>query len=68
MVDPPCGKKFSSRSYGLSDSFGSYIWSDKDKNVSIVLLAAGGFPIPKTLNYGKAQGEISDAVMTVLGF
>jgi hypothetical protein len=52
----------------LSDSFGSYIWSDKDKNVSIVLLAAGGFPIPKTLNYGKAQGEISDAVMTVLGF
>jgi len=67
LVDPPCGKKFSPNSFGFSDPFGSYIWSDKEKNVTIILLAAGGFPVPSTLNHAKAQGDISDAIMTALG-
>ena len=29
LVDPPCGKKFSKNSFGLSDPLGSYIWADK---------------------------------------
>lgn len=67
LIDPPCGKKFSEHSFGFSDPFGSYLWADKDKNISIILLAAGGFPTPNNLNHAKAQGEISDAIMTALG-
>lgn len=68
LVDPPCGKKFSQHSFGFSDPYGSYIWADKDKNISIILLAAGGFPVPSSLSHAKAQGEISDAIMTALGY
>ena len=46
--NPPCGSKFSDNSFGLSDSTGSYIWADKEKNVSIVLLANGQFPAGKS--------------------
>ena len=67
LVDPPCGKKFSQHSFGFSDPFGSYLWTDKDKNITIVLLAAGGYPVPNNLNHAKAQGEISDVIMTALG-
>jgi CubicO group peptidase (beta-lactamase class C family) len=68
LIDPPCGRKFSSHSFGLADTLGSYVWSDYEKNISIALLAAGGFPVPAQYNYGKMQGEISDAIMTVLGY
>ena len=61
LVDPPCGKKFSHNSFGFSDPLGSYIWADKQKNISIVMLAANGYPTLNThLNQAKAQGEISD--------
>lgn len=29
LVDPPCGKKFSKKSFGFSDPLGSYLWADK---------------------------------------
>ena len=56
LVDPPCGHKFSKNSFGFSDPIGSYLWADKDKNISIVLLAANGYPTASSLNYAKAQG------------
>lgn len=68
LIDPPCGKHFSKNSFGLSDPSGSYLWADKDKNISIILLVAGGYPTYNNLNRGKAQGEISDEIMSVLGF
>lgn len=67
LVDPPCGKKFSNNSFGFSDPKGSYLWADKDKNVTIILLAASGYPVVNSMPHGKAQGEISDEIMTALG-
>lgn len=64
--DPPCGTKFSANSFGSSDPSGSYVWADKDKNISIVLLANGQFPATK-LSPNIIQGQISDAIMTALG-
>jgi len=68
LVDPPCGKKFSKNSFGMSDPLGSYIWADKDKNISIILLAANGYPVASGISHAKAQGEISDTIMTTLGY
>ena len=68
LVDPPCGRKFSPNSFGLSDPSGSYIWADKDKNISIVLLAAGAYPQNNGINHSKAQGQISDEIMIALGY
>ena len=65
--DPPCGSKFSPRSFGMSDPSGSYIWADKNKNISIVLLANGQYPTPK-FSPNVMQGKISDAIMTALGY
>ena len=28
-ANPPCGKKFSTNSFGLADTSGSYVWADK---------------------------------------
>lgn len=56
LVDPPCGSKFSQHSFGFSDPLGSYVWADKDKNISIVLLAANGYPVPTGITHTKAQG------------
>jgi CubicO group peptidase (beta-lactamase class C family) len=56
LVDPPCGTKFSKNSFGFSDPMGSYMWADKDKNITIVLLAANGYPVPSGLSHAKAQG------------
>lgn len=66
-TNPPCGKKFSSNSFGLTDPTGSYVWADKDKNITIVLLGNGQFPGGKN-DHSEAQGKISDAIMTVLGY
>ena len=66
-TNPPCGTKFSKNSFGMSDPSGSYVWSDKDKGISIVLLANGYFPVgghPQD----EMQGKISDAIMTALGY
>lgn len=68
LVDPPCGTKFSQNSFGFSDPKGSYLWADKDKNISIVLLSASGYPVLSTASHAKAQGEISDVIMTTLGY
>lgn len=49
----PCGKKFSPspNSFGLSDPpSGSFVWADKLKNVTIILLANGAFPSGQTMN------------------
>jgi hypothetical protein len=43
------------------------VWADQKNNVTIVLLANGQFPIGKN-DHSEAQGTISDAVMTALGF
>lgn len=67
----PCGKKFSPspNSFGLSDPpSGSYIWSDKKRNVTIVLLANGAFPAKSASDPLPYQAEISDAIMTALGY
>ena len=67
--NPPCGKKFSQNSFGISDISGSYIWGDKDKEIAIVLLANGNFPAAhpaKDVNIW--QGNLSDAIMTALGY
>lgn len=66
-VNPPCGHKFSASSFGLTDPTGSYIWADKSKNISIILLANGQYPAGKK-DHSEAQGKISDAIMTVLGY
>jgi CubicO group peptidase (beta-lactamase class C family) len=66
----PCGKKFSPtpNSFGASDTLtGSFIWNDKVKNVTIVLLANGAFPGGRINDPTAWQGAISDAVMTALG-
>lgn len=55
-VDPPCGKHFSKNSFGFSDPNGSFVWADKEKNITIVLLVAGGYPILNGLNIAKVQG------------
>jgi CubicO group peptidase (beta-lactamase class C family) len=67
----PCGKKFSAGkdSFGMSDvSSGSYIWADKKRNVTIVLLANGAYPARSATDPAPYQGAISDAIMTALGF
>ena len=46
---------------------GSFVWSDKKKNVTIVLLANGAFPGGRTNDPAPFQGAISDAIMTALG-
>lgn len=66
----PCGTKFSASpdSFGLSDfDSGSYVWADKKRNVTIVLLANGAFPGGTTMNPTAYQSGISDAIMTALG-
>jgi CubicO group peptidase (beta-lactamase class C family) len=66
----PCGKKFSPSpfSFGLSDLSGSYIWADKKRNVTIVLLANGAYPARPSADPSAFQGSLSDAIMTALGF
>ena len=68
-VNPPCGKKFSPSpfSFGVSDPSGTYVWADKKRNVSIVLLANGAFPAAGK-DPSVFQGTLSDAVMTALGY
>lgn len=70
-VNPPCGKKFSPSpfSFGISDQFtGSYVWADKKRNVTIVLLANGAFPAKSSTDPSIFQGNLSDAIMTALGY
>lgn len=64
--NPPCGHKFSKNSFGLADTSGSYIWSDKSNNATIVFLANGNFPVQKSVPT-DFQGKLSDAIMTALG-
>jgi len=67
----PCGKKFSPspNSFGLSDPpSGSFVWTDKKRNVTIVLLANGAFPARAAVDPTPYQAEISDAIMTALGY
>jgi serine-type D-Ala-D-Ala carboxypeptidase len=68
--DPPCGTKFSAspNSFGLADSSGSYVWGDKLKNIIIVFLANGNYPINSMIDVSSFQGKLSDEVMTILGF
>ena len=66
-TDCPCGKKFSKNSFGLADPSFSYVWSDYDKNISIILLANGNFPTT-TPNIQTKQGELSDVIMNILGY
>jgi len=68
--DCPCGSKFSPSpdSFGMSDPpSGSFVWSDKKKNITIVLLANGAFPGGRTNDPAPFQAAISDAIMTALG-
>ena len=69
-TNPPCGKKFSPSpfSFGMSDLSGSYMWADKKRNVTIVLLANGAYPARPSSDPAIFQGALSDAVMTALGF
>lgn len=67
----PCGKKFSPspNSFGMSDPpSGSFMWADKKRNVTIVLLANGAYPARSASDPAPYQAAISDAVMTALGF
>ena len=71
LANCPCGKKFSPspNSFGLSDPpSGSYVWADRKRNVTIVLLANGAFPARTSSDPTPYQAEISDAVMTALGY
>jgi CubicO group peptidase (beta-lactamase class C family) len=69
-VNPPCGKKFSPSpfSFGLADVSGSYAWTDKKRNITIVLLANGAFPARPASDPAIFQGNLSDAIMTALGY
>lgn len=69
-VNPPCGKKFSPSpySFGLADPSGSYVWADKKRNVTIIFLANGNFPVNSKVDPSIFQGTLSDAVMTALGY
>jgi CubicO group peptidase (beta-lactamase class C family) len=69
-VNPPCGKKFSPSplSFGMSDPSGSYVWADKKKNVTIVLLTNGAYPARPSTDPAIFQGALSDAIMTALGY
>lgn len=67
----PCGTKFSAspNSFGESDpTTGSFVWADKIKNVTIVVLANGAFPAGRTMNATSYQAEISNTIMSVLGY
>ena len=69
VKDCPCGKKFSPSpdSFGMSDApSGSFVWSDKKKNITIVLLANGAFPGGRTNDPVQFQAAISDAIMEAL--
>ncbi len=70
LTNPPCGKKFSPspNSFGMSDLSGSYAWADKKRNVTIVLLANGAYPSKPSTDPSIFQGNLSDAIMTALGF
>ncbi len=67
-TNPPCGKKFSQHSFGFADTSASYVWADKEKNVAIVFLANGDFPVPRKTVPATFQGKLSDAIMTALGY
>jgi hypothetical protein len=59
LTNCPCGKKFSPSpfSFGMSDPpSGSYIWADKKRNVTIVLLANGAFPARTAVDPAPYQG------------
>ena len=70
LINPPCGKKFSPSpfSFGMSDVSGSYIWADKKRNITIVLLANGAYPARPSTDPSIFQGQLSDAIMTALGY
>lgn len=67
LTNPPCGVKFSQNSFGLADPTFSYFWADKDKNVSIILLANGQYPSGDS-DHSVQQGSLSDTIMSVLGY
>lgn len=52
----------------MSDVSGTYVWADRKRNVTIVLLANGAYPAIPTLNPAIFQGKLSDAIMTALGY
>lgn len=52
----------------MADTSASFVWADKDKNVAIVLLANGDFPVPRKDVPVKFQAKLSDAIMTALGY
>ena len=53
----------------MSDSpSGSFIWNDKKRNVSIILLANGAFPGGASNNPIDFQSALSDAIMSALGY
>lgn len=52
----------------MSDLSGSYAWADKKRNVTIVLLANGAYPSKPSTDPSIFQGNLSDAIMTALGF
>lgn len=47
---------------------GSFVWSDRKRNVTIVLLANGAFPGGRTNDPTPFQAAISDAIMSELGY
>lgn len=67
-MDAPCGKKFSPYSFGLDDSSGSYVWADRLKNIAVVFLANGNYPINSMNDIRGFQGKLSDQFMTILGY
>ena len=53
----------------MSDtSSGSFVWADKKRNVTIVLLANGAFPGGRANDPTAYQAAISDAIMGTLGY
>jgi CubicO group peptidase (beta-lactamase class C family) len=60
------GSKSSKDSFGLGDTSGSYVWADNQKNLAIVMLANGNFPVERAVPT-EYLGRLTDAIMKVLG-
>lgn len=65
---PPCGHKFSANSFGHTGFTGTSIWADREKDLIIVLLMNRVHPRASNLDHIKFRSDVSDEIVTVLGY
>jgi CubicO group peptidase (beta-lactamase class C family) len=67
--NPPCGHKFSMRSFGHTGFTGTMMWADREKNLIVVLLTNRVHPSSfDSFRIVKARSDFCDAVVDILGY